>query len=142
MRRVEAHGGAFAWRRRKKVQRDSMCRDCRRAYGRKHYEANRERYIQNAAALRRRNRVERTRYLIEFFQAHPCADCGETDPVVLEFDHLEDKSFEISQQFAERGWQSILDEIAKCDVVCSNCHRRRTAERAGALRYALTRGEA
>ncbi len=131
---------AFAWRRRKKVQRDSMCRECRRAYGRKHYEANRERYIQNAAALRRKNRVERTAYLIEYFESHSCVVCGESDPVVLEFDHLRDKEFDVCQGLAERSWQSVLNEIAKCDVVCANCHRRRTAERRGSVRVILTQG--
>ena len=73
-------------------------------------------------------------YLLDYFETHPCTDCGETDPVVLEFDHLRDKRFNISNALPYRNWQSILDEIAKCEVVCANCHRRRTAERRGFLR--------
>lgn len=75
---------------------------------------------------------------LEYFRAHPCSDCGETDPLVLEFDHLRDKRFEVTNQFASRNWQEILDEIAKCEVVCANCHRRRTARRAGYLRAVLS----
>jgi hypothetical protein len=128
----------FAWRRKRKRQRDNMCAPCRSAYGREHYLANRQKYI-DAEARRKRERAERrTRYLIEFFRSHPCADCGEADPVVLEFDHLRDKRFEITNQFASRNWQEILDEIAKCDVVCANCHKRRTARRAGYLRAVLS----
>ena len=82
--------------------------------------------------------LERTRYLIEYFAAHPCIDCGETDPIVLEFDHLRDKRFDIGAALAYRNWQSILDEIEKCEVVCANCHRRRTARRRGTLRAILT----
>jgi hypothetical protein len=48
----------------------------------------------------------------------------------LEFDHLRDKCFDIGQSLPYRSWQSILDEIEKCEVVCANCHRRRTARRA------------
>ena len=83
-------------------------------------------------------RLERTRLLIEYFKAHPCCDCGETDPVVLEFDHLRDKAFEITAKLVTYRWQRILDEIDKCEVVCANCHRRRTAKRRGALRVVLT----
>ena len=35
-------------------------------------------------------------YLIEFFRERPCVECGEADPLVLEFDHLRDKSFAVS----------------------------------------------
>ena len=80
---------------------------------------------------------ERTQYLVAFLREHPCADCGEDDPVVLEFDHLRDKLFGISKGLTDRNWQDVLDEIAKCDVVCANCHRRRTAKRGGFLRAAV-----
>jgi 5-methylcytosine-specific restriction endonuclease McrA len=110
----------------------------RSAYGKEHYAANRQRYIDQAAAQKRKALLKRTMYLIEFFKTHPCSDCGEQDPVVLEFDHLRDKSFNISQKFRERAWQTILDEMEKCEVVCANCHRRRTAKRQGALRAVLT----
>jgi hypothetical protein len=128
----------FAWRRKARGQRDNLCRRCRSAYGREHYLANRERYVRNAAVLRRKVRLERTRWLIEFFRGNPCVDCGESDPVVLEFDHLGEKSFDVGQGLADRNWQSVLDEIAKCQVVCANCHRRRTAKRRGAMRITLT----
>jgi hypothetical protein len=88
--------------------------------------------------------LERTTYLLDYFDSHPCADCGESDPVVLEFDHLDTqaKSFDIGQSLPYRKWQSILEEIDKCDVVCANCHRRRTARRRGSLRALLKRASA
>ena len=69
---------------------------------------------------------------------NPCADCGERDPVVLEFDHLRDKTFDIGSKLIHKAWPAVLAEIAKCEVVCANCHRRRTARRRGALRVILT----
>jgi hypothetical protein len=128
----------FAWRRKARGQRDSFCRPCRSAYGKEHYLANRQRYIDQAAEVKRRLRLERTTFLLEYFATHPCIDCGEPDPVVLEFDHLRDTSFDIGQKLLHRNWQAILDEIAKCEVVCANCHRRRTARRRGTLRAVLT----
>jgi hypothetical protein len=83
----------FAWRRRTRGQRDNYCRPCRAAYKQEHYAANRERYI--AAARRRKEQTvaERVAFIIGFLRTNPCVDCGEQDPLVLEFDHLDDKDF-------------------------------------------------
>jgi hypothetical protein len=79
------------------------------------------------------------RFLLEYLRDHPCVDCGESDPLVLEFDHVGEKSFEIGAGLPDRNWDSILREIAKCEVVCANCHRRRTAQRFGTVRAVLAR---
>jgi hypothetical protein len=117
-----------------------MCRACRSAYKREHYLANQQRYVDQARARKQALRLKRTKYLLAYFAIHPCADCGENDPVVLEFDHLdgESKSFDIGHSLPYRNWRSIVDEIEKCEVVCANCHRRRTANRNGTLRAILT----
>jgi len=131
----------FAWRRRRKLQRDTYCRPCRSAYGWEHYLANRQRYIDQAKIVKQKQALERTRWLLLYFDEHPCRDCGERDPVVLEFDHLRNKAFDVGQGFAERTWTSILGEIEKCEVVCANCHRRRTALRRPTLRALLSGAE-
>ena len=125
---------AFAWRRQEKGQRDNLCRPCRSLYKQEHYAANRQRYIDNVRARKQFVIRARMALLLEFLAHHPCTDCGETDPIVLEFDHLADKSFSISRGVRDRNWESVLREMAKCDVVCANCHRRRTARRGGHLR--------
>ena len=106
-------------------------------YGRGHYEANRQLYKDRALARKHRLAQERGEYLIEYFKTHPCVDCGETDPVVLEFDHLRDKACTIGAVLTHRNWNSLLEEIEKCEVVCCNCHRRRTAIRGGWVRATL-----
>lgn len=128
----------FAWRRIAKGQRDTYCRPCRAAYKQEHYAKNKQRYIEAANRRNRLLRTERTEWLVEYFRSHPCVDCGEADPVVLDFDHLRDKSFQIGQALNYRKWSLILEEIEKCEVVCSNCHRRRTARRRNSMRVALT----
>jgi hypothetical protein len=127
----------FAWRRQSRGQRDNYCRPCRAAYKQEHYAANRDRYIANAQRRKQAVVAERARHLVDFFRQHPCVDCGERDPIVLEFDHLRDKRFELSKGIRDRNWRDVLDEIAKCDVVCANCHRRRTALRVGFARAAV-----
>ena len=127
----------FAWRRRKLGKRDTYCRPCRSAYHREHYLANKQRYIAFARQRKVAMVEERMQYLVAFLRDHPCVDCGESDPIVLEFDHLGDKKFGISDGIQSRRWKDVLDEIAKCEVVCANCHRRRTAKRGGFRRAAV-----
>ncbi len=134
---LEYDAREFVWRRSRGTW-GSHCRACRAAYGKAHYAANRELYKERATAQKRRWRHERTLLLFEHFASNPCRDCGETDPVVLDLDHLRDKSFNIGDQLAYRSWESILEEMAKCEVVCANCHRRRTARRQGSIRAILT----
>ncbi len=74
----------FAWRRKARGQRDNYCRPCRADYKQAHYAANRERYIANALRRKQQVAAQRMAYLIEYFVLHPCVDCGETDPLVLE----------------------------------------------------------
>lgn len=78
----------------------------------------------------RRLKAARKWYL-EYLRTHPCVVCGEPDPVVLEFDHVRgEKRAEVSALLMKiTNWKAVLAEIEKCDVVCANCHRRRTAKK-------------
>ena len=118
-----------------KARKDTYCRPCRAAYGREHYSRNRQSYIDQALRRTQRELATRVDYLMKYLTQHPCSDCGETDPLVLEFDHLSDKSFGIAGGLRYRSWDLVLAEIEKCEVACANCHRRRTAIRAGSSRY-------
>lgn len=128
----------FAWRR-KPGQHDSLCRSCRSLSGKEHYAANRQSYIDRARARKTRVRLERTAYLIEYFKSHPCRlwTRGPGGPRV---DHLRDKSFTIGNGVVGSGWERLLDEVKKCEVVYANCHRRRTARRRGSVRVMLMEG--
>jgi hypothetical protein len=64
-----------------------------------------------------------------YLQSHPCVDCGETDPLVLDFVHVREI---ISQLVRSQATLEVIKaEIAKCDVRCANCHRRKTAKERG-----------
>jgi hypothetical protein len=68
-------------------------------------------------------------YIYNYLKEHGCADCEEKDPIVLTFDHVRGKkAFTISSSVMNHNWDEILNEIAKCDVVCANCHAKRTVK--------------
>jgi hypothetical protein len=118
---------AFPPVRRGEAKLQTWCRECFAAYGKEYYRENRD--VQKARLLRNVaiTRAENRRRIIEYLAGHPCVDCGETDIVVLEFDHLGDKVADISKYAsAGRTWARIQAEIEKCEVRCANCHRRKT----------------
>jgi hypothetical protein len=58
-----------------------------------------------------------------------CADCGyNKDPVALDFDHLDNKKYNIAHM-RHHSIELIIEEMEKCEVVCANCHRIRTVDR-------------
>ena len=75
----------------------------------------------------RRLRIARRKWLYEYLLDKQCIDCGEDDPVVLEFDHMRDKKPSIADAVNQRSLRFLKNEIAKCEIRCANCHRRKTA---------------
>lgn len=92
-----------------------------KAYIKKHYRGNKAYY-------RARNRAN-DKKVMEFVRKSkeiPCTDCGLSYPYyVMDFDHKRDKKFNLAQA-RRQGMNIVKQEIAKCDVVCANCHRQRT----------------
>ena len=105
-----------------------QCKDCSRLYVKSHYERNREYYLLKAKRRNKRIRDEARTYIREYLMDQPCRDCGEKDPIVLEFDHIRDKLFAVSSIGRNRSMLQIKREIEKCEVRCANCHRRKTAK--------------
>lgn len=105
-----------------------------REAARRHYEKNRDAIIARAKENNKRQRLELRSWLKEYLLSHPCVDCGEADPIVLEFDHRDPatKDKNIADAISRHCWglKRLRAEVDKCDVRCCNCHRRRTvAER-------------
>jgi hypothetical protein len=84
---------------------------------------------------------ENNAFVAAYLACHPCVDCGHDDVDVLEFDHRDpkDKSFNISKRRGET-LKALEAEVAKCDIRCANCHRKRHAaeRRAGVCHGALS----
>ena len=96
-------------------------------YYKKWYQENKETHKQNAN--KRRNRIvkENQQKIIEYLQNHPCIDCGETDIIVLQFDHVRGKKRKEIGAMLSFSWNTIMAEIEKCEVRCANDHIRKTA---------------
>jgi len=76
------------------------------------------------AAHRTNARIASRIFVWRYRQEHPCK-CGESDPACLEFHHLGDKDQQISYMVRNAvSVQRIKIEIAKCEILCSNCHRK------------------
>jgi hypothetical protein len=108
---------------------NAYCDICQRRYNREHYRRNAEEHNQRRIANQRRYKSRNRELKAAYLEGVTCIDCGESDPVVLEFDHVRGKKRDNISSLVSRafGWQRIREEMAKCEVRCANCHRRRTA---------------
>jgi len=91
----------------------------------KDVERSRARQRERAA----RNAARNKEFLREYKATHPCIECGESDPVVLDFHHRDrtQKAFTVAHRAGRIGQATLLKEIEKCDILCANCHRRHTS---------------
>jgi hypothetical protein len=95
----------------------------------KHYADNKDLYKARAMAHNKKTKEAVKAFLAEYLQSHPCVDCGESDSIVLEFDHRDRNTKEFNIGDAVRRRYSLTrtkKEVEKCDVRCANCHRRKT----------------
>lgn len=104
-----------------------ICATCQNNYSREHYAKNKEVYI---AKARKWNAIQRGQLvaLANARKSQPCTDCGKSyPPYVMDFDHVSGVKIDNVSMIARRGWsvKRLEDEMAKCEVVCANCHRIR-----------------
>lgn len=102
-----------------------------RAYQKKWYEANKEEHKKRTKANKIKH-YERNKQRINDLKSYPCTDCGNCfNPVAMDYDHINpsNKKINISKMMNAYSWERIQEEIAKCELVCANCHRVRTHER-------------
>ena len=82
---------------------------------------------------------EKMRRLYEYLLSHPCVDCDEPDPVVLQFDHIRGRKVDtVANLIRTKAWYTVLVEIKKCEVRCANCHLKRHASDAGQYKQRYT----
>lgn len=105
------------------------CKKDQAEAAKRHYQANKSIYIARAILGKEKAKAAAKEFVLAYLLENPCVDCGEQDPIVLEFDHRPgvEKKYEIGDVFRRcLSIETIAREIEKCDVRCANCHRRRT----------------
>ena len=115
---------------------DTWCKQCRSDYWTKWYAVpdNKANHISRNVSLTKLHK-KKMRDLVWSLKDKPCADCGHKySPWIMQFDHLPGFVKDATVQFMWTNGYSeerIRAEVAKCEVVCANCHADRTYKRTG-----------
>lgn len=126
----------FNWRYKALGIRHPTCRECQKPFRKNWYEGSaKERHLKNVKERKEEVRRLAREYVLSYLQTHPCIECDERDPRVLEFHHRQEKDMAVSE-LVSGGYSiaTIQAEIAKCDVLCANCHRKKTMNDRGWFR--------
>lgn len=121
----------FSWKNKKKNIKHTRCKICVSRSVKKHYLQNKEKY-KRKAKINNELYIKRNKDFIQnYLETHPCVDCGNNNPIVLDFDHVRDKKHgNISRMKLDSiSLDMIKKEIDKCEIRCANCHRIKTHER-------------
>ncbi len=88
-----------------------LCKECASKKGKEHYINNKEQYF------------DKRKWFFELKKELRCEICGFNHPAALDFHHIDPhlKNFTISPN--KHNKKEVLEEIKKCKVLCSNCHR-------------------
>jgi hypothetical protein len=113
----------FFFRNKEKNTLHSMCKECKREMDRNAYSSNsngRKHKIRERADS---SKDELTKYVNELKKKSSCEKCGESRWYVLDFHHIGEKKNGIAIMMRKGSMNSLLKEISKCIILCSNCHR-------------------
>ena len=111
----------------------SWCKTCFNVLTKAHYKANKDKYVASHRSYTKVHTNEMNIMVSELKEQSPCTDCGGYfHPQIMEYDHTSDNKHASVARLVSGGYskEAILKEIAKCELVCANCHRMRTIIRA------------
>lgn len=118
----------FPWKYKSRGIRNQTCKVCQRIYDRGWYQKNREYQIKRVYIKTKLYRKLADEFIYQYLLKHPCMVCGEKDPMVLTFHHLDPskKRGDIAtMRCMGYSIKTIQTEINKCQILCFNCHLKK-----------------
>lgn len=118
----------FAWNNKSLGKRSRRCKECQKIYSQKHYQNNKNPYLKRSA-LKKKERINFSKNIKE---SSVCCDCKKYFKYFqMQFDHLPgtNKKNTISKIVQSGTIDQLKKEMKKCEIVCVNCHAKRTFNR-------------
>lgn len=113
----------FRWKNKSQGKKHSQCKDCQSTQEHRHYLESKERrkQIRERADWSKENNTT----LVDYYKTTGCKKCGEKRFYLMEFHHRnpKDKINTINHMIKSASYDTLKEEIQKCDVLCANCHR-------------------
>jgi len=104
---------------------NSICKECSKKRSKQYYKENTE-YHRKAVYRNKQQYGEQLRGWISDLKSGGCCICGEKEICCLDFHHIDSKTkdFAISSLVYNLSRKKLGNELTKCAIVCSNCHRK------------------
>lgn len=113
----------FSFKDKIKGSRHTICKECKKSYNKIHYQNNKDSYIEKSLRNNITYRKQRIDFINEYKSTIGCKYCKEKRYPCLDFHHSNnDKEFSIGKK-KHYSKTKLIEEMEKCEVVCSNCHR-------------------
>ena len=128
----------FAKQTKRKDGLQTMCRACKKTYDKGEYQRNKAYYAGKNKLTILRNQL----YVYEHLEKSSCELCGDTNPMVLTYDHLRDKVMEISEMCRQSfSIKTLQAEMDKCRILCYNCHMIHTHQENNSIKWRYFSGD-
>lgn len=122
----------FPWKNQILGKRHVVCKTCTAERSKRLYSEDRTSQLERVRINNQRYRQIAREFVLAYLLTHPCSECGERDPRVLEFHHEADKDNEVSRLMGRgASLEALKAEMDKCRVLCANCHRKLTSDERG-----------
>ncbi len=137
------HSDAFRPNKYKKDGLQVYCRDCDDRLQHEWYLKNKGKVKAASSKRNKEQKIRNIHLVLSLLKGKGCEKCGEQNPIVLEFHHIEAKLYNVSVLVCN-SWseKKIKDEIDKCKILCANCHKIETAIQQNWYKLAMLNGSA